>query len=74
MKLIFEIDTLIIKMNIKECHLQLSKTSRYYQTTNKYKEVQGKMLMLIIKLATRGLHCLSIFLKQRLEKEKIKNE
>lgn len=73
-ELIFEIDTLIIKMNIKECHLQLSKTSKYYQTTNKFKEIQGEMMILILSIAIVGLHCLSRFLKQRLEKEKLINE
>ncbi|WNF91022.1 hypothetical protein [Vagococcus fluvialis] len=73
-ELIFEIDTLIIKMNIKECHLQLSKTSKYYQTTNKFKEIQDEMMILILSIAIVGLHCLSRFLKQRLEKEKLINE
>lgn len=73
-KLIFEIDTLIIKMNIKECHLQLRKTSKYYQTTNKFKDLQYKIMILILNVIIRGLRCVSIFLKQRLEEEKIKNE
>ncbi|MGL5686418.1 MAG: hypothetical protein ACRCXQ_11555 [Vagococcus fluvialis] len=73
-ELIFEIDTLTIKMNIKKCHLQLSKVSKSYQRNNKFKELQGEMMILILNIAIRGLHCLSRFLKQRLEKEKLINE